>query len=207
MLMIPLDFDTSWILEKYNGIPSHSLSYNAQEGGLMKVRSSASPLVYPFPNGLDVHGFEVHGKISGSIKLALNEIQGSKNADDFHFRFGLVKAGNQRLNFATKLIAPEWVKTLYSLAPKNAGIEKVEFYNLAYDENIPWKKRDHPLSELLEENIADVIQEEGEFKIKMVFPRPIKIWALWLSSDGDDTGSNFDIQIKKILLHQSASNR
>lgn len=206
MFVVPVDFDQSWVVESYRNIPSHQLSHSDQ-GGLIQVRKSASPLVYPFKNGLMIHGFEVQGELSGQVKLASEDIQGSAMADDFHFRFGLVKDGEQTLNFATKLLAPHWVKTLYALAPKEAGIEKVEFYNLSYDERIPWKTRAHPLSELLEENIAKTISKEGPFHLKVQFEKPMKIWGLWLSSDGDDTKASFDIRIDKIQLLESPSNK
>jgi hypothetical protein len=33
------------------------------------------------------------------------------------------------------------------------------------------------------------------------FPEPVDVLGLWISADGDDTASNFDLQIRQITLH------
>lgn len=198
-MIIPLDINQDWTIQKYRNItPNEFVSHN--DGLLIKVRSSASPLIYPFQSGLEITGFSVRGEVRGEIKLSSQQRQGEEGADDFHFRLGIVEAGETRLNFAEKIISAAWIKNLFSLAPKNAGINRIEFYNLSYDEKIQWQTRSHPLSSLLRENIVSQIENEGPFKMDVTLAQSTKIWGLWISSDGDDTKKDFDVMIEEIVL-------
>lgn len=198
-MIIPLDIDQDWTIQKYGKIAANEF-ISQPNGLLIKVRSSASPLIYPFQSGLEITGFSIKGEVKGEIKLSTQHLQGEKGADDFHFRLGIVEAGERRLNFAEKVISAAWIKNLFSLAPKDAGINRIEFYNLSYDEKISWQTRAHPLSSLLRENIVSQIDNEGPFNMDVNWDKPTKIWGLWISSDGDDTKKDFDVLINEIVL-------
>lgn len=196
VVVIPLNINENWINLNFSSIPSHSYDKTQTKKLKWTVKSSAGPLVYPLPQGLKVKSFKVEGNIKGKLNLE-NKEQGSKGADDFRFRFGIVEQGKKRLGFFSRQIAPEWVLTLFKLAPKKAGISKVLFYNLYQGEEVSFKKRTHPLSEYLHEEIV-LKHDEGKFILEKKFENPIPVWGIWISSDGDATQSKFDVEVSKI---------
>ena len=100
---------------------------------------------------------------------------------------------------------PPWLKTLFDLAPEGDGISEVRFFNLATEASHVGARRRHPLSDLLFEEVVTVPRADGTFAIDASFDSPQRTLALWLSADGDDTGSTFTVRVKRIALARSES--
>jgi hypothetical protein len=195
---IPLTKSDGWKVLSFKKIPKSDVQF-LPEGLLVGVQKSAGPLVYKLPAVTTVNEITVAGKIEGALKSFGKKHQGEKGQDDFLLRVGLVVPGNKRLNFWQKKIAPEWVLTLHGLAEKNQGVKQIDFFNLVSDRRILNTERRHPLSDLLyEHNVW--WSDSADFNLRHTLPAPLPVIGLWLSLDGDDTGSQFKVLLKSLRL-------
>ncbi len=202
-LDIPLQLaDQNWQSLHYKNIRANTVN-QIEEGFEIEINSSASPLIYVLDEPQTVQEITVLGMMGQLPVIPKGMQQGDQGADDFPFRLGLVLAGDKTLNFAEKLIAPQWVKTLYDLAPAGTGVDHVHFLNLANQGNtLSWKQRNHPHSKgLFKETIVKKIAPDEQFDLRYSLPQPVKVLALWISSDGDDTASQYSLTLNSIALH------
>ncbi|MEC7276543.1 MAG: hypothetical protein VXV96_09495 [Bdellovibrionota bacterium] len=190
-----------WQQLEYKSIKANTIEVS-NDRMRIKVSESASPLIYPFQKPRKLKSLTVKGKVIGKIKLKKMP-QGTEGNDDFVFRVGLVTSGEKTLNFFQKAIAPKWIKELHSLSKGKAqGISRIHFYNVSSDQRILNQKRVHPLSDLIHESFHVLLQEEGSFSLNLKkedLPNE-EILALWISSDGDDTKSSFEVVIDHFML-------
>ena len=52
----------------------------------------------------------------------------------------------------------------------------------------------------MEQTVVAVPDKAGHFEFTKHLPHPLKVIALWISSDGDDTHSSFSVTIKHLQL-------
>lgn len=198
---IPLQLDSHWHALNYRSIAANSFS-QTDKGLRIDVQASASPLIFTFDQPIDLQNIRVTGKMGGLPDIPGGLQQGGEGADDFPFRLGLVLEGDKTLNYAQKLIAPKWVKTLYSLAPAGTGVDHVLFLNLANPGTLNWKAREHPGSKgLFKETIVKHIEANMPFEMHYTLPQSKPVLALWISTDGDDTGSSYSIDLHSISIN------
>lgn len=198
VFIIPLNTPQGWQLITYKKIQPNTVSWSPQ-GLVINVKSSASPIVYPFGSTKKISKISFKGKIKGGLKFPDGAFQGEKGFDDFEMRLGLVIPGNNRLSWLERKLAPDWVLELQSLAPVEAGIEKVVFLNLS-SHKISWKQRQHPLSKYFEEKIVGVMS--SEFQGEHTFEKPLEVVALWISVDGDDLKQNYEVTLTDIQFEE-----
>ena len=192
------DLDT-WTSLAYRNIPPNEVSVT--DGALhIAVHRSAGPLVHKLPAPTMVKTVTVRARWSGSLTIPDGAAQGDKNTDDFVLRVGLVEAGDQTLNWFQRKIAADWIVQLYKLAPRGSGVRRINFLSTTQQENLVGTSRTHPLSDLLYETRVVYLDGPGEFELTHTFTEPLETLGLWLSSDGDDTGSTFDVVIESITL-------
>jgi hypothetical protein len=198
LFVVPLTDGDGWQVLTYRKIPGNLARFT--QGGLeIRVMRSASPVIYPLPAPLRVQRLRVRGRIEGALNVTA-KTQGQQGFDDYALRVGLVEAGPRRLGFFERRFAPEWVRTLFSLASSDAGISQVRFFNLGVAPDQIGTQRRHPLSDLLHEEIVAVPTRDGTFEIAVSFGTAIQTVALWISADGDDTNSAFDVTLESIEL-------
>lgn len=203
-LDIPLELDNnSWQSLTYKNIQANTVS-QTENGFHIAINSSASPLIYVFDTPQSIKNVNVLGMMGKLPVIPEGIIQGDIGADDFPFRLGLVLAGDKTLNFAEKLIAPQWVKTLYALAPEGTGVDHIHFLNLANpDGALNWQQRNHPRSKgLFKETIIKQIAPETQFDLSYTLPQAAAVLALWISADGDDTKSSYALTLNSITLNE-----
>jgi hypothetical protein len=191
-----------WKILKYKSLLANEVTSN-ESGLLITVKSSASPIIYSLKEPKTLTSLTVELKVTGNLDLK-DKIQGEKGADDFLFRIGLVYEGDRRLNFFERAIAPTWIKTLHSLAKNDQGISHIEFFNLVSQKPLLKKKRKHPLSDLLHENFIAFKDEQTRKLTLSIDEHSIlkkRVLALWISIDGDDTKSNFSVNISKLSVN------
>lgn len=198
-LLISLNL-SDWQKLRFEKIKEHQLTQNGMEMKI-DVNSSAMPLIYPLKLATEVKRVCVEISLNGDLRLKDSSIQGQKKWDDFRFRFGLVREGNQTLSWGKKLFAAEWVKKLFSLGKEYKGIKDILFLNLLESPEQLGHSRKHPLSDLIEERYVWVKKPDKWQFLEYEFEQPQKVIALWLSSDGDDTKSTFSLNIRKIELN------
>lgn len=126
------------------------------------------------------------------------ERQGEEKLDDYVFRIVLVEPGERTLGFLRRQVAPRWVRRLFDLAPEDSGIAGIYFFNVGLATPRIGRRREHPMSDLVHEEIVTVPQPDGRFDFGHRLARPMPTLAVWISSDGDDSNSHFTVLIEKI---------
>ena len=200
---IPSEDDEGWQLLHYSKIPPHGVDFSPL-GLRIQVDHSAAPLVYPLLAPITVSRLTVRGRVDGDLRVAPQR-QGEEGFDDYVFRAGLVLTGSRRLGFFRRMFAPSWVKRLYALALPSQGLSKVRFFNIGTDPDQIGQSRVHPLSDLIEEEVVAVLRADGTFELDVPLIPPVEAVAVWLSSDGDDTGSVFTVLVERITLLTAAA--
>lgn len=99
-----------------------------------------------------------------------------------------------------RLLAPEWILRLFSLAPPGGGISQVRFFNLGVAASQIGQARQHPLSPLLHERVVAAPAADGRFEFSVAFDEPVPTVAIWISGDGDDTKSEYVMTLQAIVL-------
>ncbi len=199
LLLIPTQSPELWQPEKYSGIPAHVLNFS-QDGLLIRVKNSSSPLFYPLPETKKIVGFSVDGEFRGLPQFSKLTDQGEKGADDFALRVGFVIPGSKTLSGLKRMMAPAWVKNLYGKIPPGQGLDHVQFFNLVQNPALVTRQRVHPMSDLIQEDFVSTIDKPGSFHFNYTLKTPVNAVALWLSTDGDDTKSSFDVLVSKLQL-------
>ncbi len=195
---IPLKDRGSWELLKFSSLPENKTTFS-ELGMSISVDKSASPIIYPLKKKSKVTALKVSGILRGRVNLHSKK-QGTEGADDYELSIGLVLAGKKTLGTFQKMVAAKWIKKLYSLAPEGQGIDNILFLNATQKEFASTKERQHPLSELILKKDIWHLKKEGEFNFIHKFKKPKEVLAVWLSIDGDDTKSKFEILIKDIAV-------
>lgn len=196
VIAIPTQTNTSWQEFSFNKIKPNQVSFS-ESGIINSVNQSASPLVYKLSKIEKIKSFEIELKIEGQ----LNESKPVEFEEDSYLRLGLVAQGEKRLSGIKKMLAADWIKKMFSLAPEGVGLDKIYFFNLANTKNKVGKKRLHPKSDLMHEEVVEYkTSDQKDIKIIKTLDTAVPTAALWISIDGDDTKSKFVTTIKTIKL-------
>jgi len=196
-MLIPGTQVEDWQIERYAHIPANTVSLS-KTAMTVSVRNSAGPIVYAFDQARTISGFHVRGTFSALPHFARPDIQGNKGADDFPLRIGFVVAGDKHLNFVQRLVAADWVKRLYQTAPNGIGLDRVQFYTLSQRPELVGRTRIHPDSDLVHETFFATASKPGPFHYNYRLPEPLQVIAIWISMDGDDTHSNYDVTLTEL---------
>ena len=195
---VPLSSSNRWQALHYKNIPANQFGFS-KDGMTISVNNSASPLILPLEKPLFVTRLRAKGQLKGKLNVDSSR-QGEKGYDDYVLRIGLVVPGEKRLNFIQRRTAPNWVQTLFKLAPEGTGISKVQFFNVAASPDQIGKTRQHPLSNLLYETVVAAPAPGGHLEFNINLNPPTEVLALWISSDGDDTQSHYSVQLQRLEL-------
>ena len=207
MFVIPLTDDKGWQVLQFRKIKPNKVEFS-EKGLGVSVNKSASPIIFPLPKPMAIHSLSVKGSLSGLPKIPKKLKQGEKGADDFAMKIGLVIKGEKKLNFFQRQISPEWVLTLFKLAPKGMGVNHIHFLNLINKKEDLGQSRKHPLSDLIFEDNEWILEPTSEatssahrFDLNKTFKKPMQTLAIWLGADGDDTESKFNLELKELVLN------
>lgn len=197
--IVPVNSLDEWKTEKFSKGPGNDVTASAT-GLKIKVRSSASPLILPLKEKQLVSSFRVQVHFSDLPRFSDVAKQGLRGADDFPFRLGFIVPGDKKLTGVKKMFASSWVKHLFSQIPQETGLDRIEFFNVVQNKTLVGTSREHPASDLLRENFIYWIEKPGAVSIEHRLKSPIEAVALWISIDGDDTKSSYEVEISKIGL-------
>lgn len=199
-----MDDITAWKSLTFNNIAPNKVSI--EKGSLhIAVRNSASPLIYRLDGPTRLTGVSIAATWNGGLRIPKGVTQGEKNADDFVLKFGIVEAGDRTLNWLQRRIAAGWIRQLYGLAPAGTGVRRINFLSTTTQPELLGSRRTHPLNELLHETRITLLEGPGAFEMTHCFDESVDVLGLWISSDGDDTGSSFDLTISSITLYTELS--
>lgn len=197
-VVLPLQDQENWQLLEYGGIPANQVEFR-EAGMLVSVNQSAGPIVYPLEQSMRVSRISVSGELKNLLNVRPGS-QGLADEDDFSLKVGLVIAGDKRLNFIQRMVSADWVKTLYGLAPEDAGIDRIVFLNAVQYETQLGQRRQHPLSDLIHERNVWLLDRSGPFELNYELAVAHDVLAVWLSIDGDDSRSNHSTLISNLTL-------
>ncbi len=209
MVAIPMGTSDGLLELKFSKIKPNVVE-RSESGAVVKVDGSASPLIHGFSGIKLVDGIAAEIEITGNI----NQLESWKSFEEDSFlRIGLVAEGPEKLGTMGSLFAPEWVKRMFALAPKGHGLDKIYFYSVTSRNELIGKSRQHPKSKFMHEEYAflapiptgPTIGSSDTSLIKPVsvsiskkFATPIAAAGIWLSIDGDDSKSKFEVKIKSL---------
>ena len=199
---LPLSSPDQWLLLKYSSLEPNKVSF-FENRLKIEVAGSASPVIYPFQNPRVLESISLNLKVNGSLNLD-DQLQGSSGVDDFVFRLGVVYEGDQTLNFFQRAIAAKWVKTLFDLAPDDAGVDHIAFFNVYSDGRLAGKERYHPASRLMKEMFVESVSEGNTVTLEWTPDKSKRVLGLWISSDGDDTNSSYFVEISELRLFEKS---
>ncbi len=183
-----------WVHTPYKKNQSHSIS-SQDNAMLIEVRGSAGFLATPLSEPSQVREISIRGAFSGNLDLG-GEMQGDSDADDFALRVGLIYSGERKLSWLQKRLAPKWLQDAFEFAPTDdAGIGRIVFYNFYSDQRLSGSQRIHPKLDLIEERFIDEIKPNFDYTFSIDGQEDVL--GFWISTDGDDTGSNFDLTINE----------
>lgn len=197
---LPLSSLDEWRVLEFRKIPANTVTAN---NGVLTigVNRSASPLVYKLAATSTVTAVTVFATWAGGINIPENTVQGEDGADDFVLKLGIVEAGDRRLNWLQRRIAADWLQQLFKLAPAGTGVRRINFLSTTQQQELLGSTRVHPLNDLLYETRVTYLPAPGEFTMSYRFPEPVDVLGIWISADGDDTDSVFNLEIRRITLH------
>ncbi|MGE3758684.1 MAG: hypothetical protein AB7H97_13055 [Pseudobdellovibrionaceae bacterium] len=198
-MVIPTTNLTDWKIEQFSRVPKNEVTASAK-GLLIRINGSAGPLIYPLKAKEKISGFKVTGEFFGLPKLTKPLLQGEKGFDDYPLRLGFVIPGEKKLSGFKKAFAAQWVKRLYEQVKDGTGLDSVHFYNVTQNSNQVGQTRIHPASDLFHEEFFAKVKSAGPFSYEFQFRQPIEAVAVWISIDGDDTNSTFDVLISDLEL-------
>lgn len=205
-LVIPTNSLTDWNTEKFSGVPKNETTVSSN-GLLIQVKSSAGPVIFPLKSKIKILGFKISGEFQDLPKISNPSLQGEKGFDDYPLRLGFVVPGERKLSGFKKMMAAQWVKNLYEQVKDEGGIDSVRFFNVTQNPQQVGKTRTHPASELFQEEFFAEAKHSGSFTYDYQFEKPLEAIAIWLSIDGDDTKSTFNVLISSLELKVSGGEK
>ncbi len=192
-LEVPLSA-SGWVDLSYQKIPKNQVRF--EKGGLsVRVRNSASPLLYQFESPVEVSGFTVVASFSGTKNVEKTDFD-----EDSILRIGFVTLNFNPPSTFKLFFASEWLRQLSKLAPKNRGVENVHFYNVTNRSHLLGSSRTHS-NKLMRESISMFHSNEGGFIFKANFSSLLEVGGLWVSVDGDDSHSTFTTTLREISIN------
>lgn len=204
-IIIPTQSVGKWETLKYSRIPSNEITFRDQ-GIFVRVKHSASALIYPFDSIKKISGFKTKGEFHGLPYFRDINKQGDKGEDDYALGIGFIVPGTKRLTGLKRFFSPEWAKNIYAKVPKELGLDHVHFFNITQNPSQVGQHRAHPSSDLIEEEFIAQVIHAGKFNYQYSLKEPLDAIALWINIDGDDTKSDYDVSIFSIEISQQASN-
>lgn len=194
-VMIPLTSPAGWQELKFSRIKANTNTFGPP-GLEVAVDHSSSPLIFPLKEPVQVTSFEAVLEIEGDMR----SVSGSP-PEDAYLRLGLVAPGERRLNRFERMIATDWVKRLFALAPKGSGVDKIHFFTLS-DRDLGRSRKFPGSKGLMVERII-AVRDPGtrNFMFAHKLEVPLLTTALWLSVDGDDTQSTYTLRLKSLTLN------
>lgn len=211
---LPLEKNENWIEVAYDKIPSSHVEFHGGEVHFHILKSN-SVVAYKLPSPLKLRKIKFVIEIQGDLATPALKSKPEKDQDweeDYMFRVGLVATGKNTLGFFGERFAPVWVRQLYSLVPKNLGLDKVYFYNVGRPPMEVGMSRIHPESrgQFHEEIVAlrgvptAAVRSSGGkdapnpnlMSIEKDVDPNREIAAFWFSIDGDQTHSTYHVTLK-----------
>lgn len=199
-LTIPVGDEQAWEVLAFRNLKKNHVVFEENRMRIV-VDQSGGPIVHSLPKAVSVHNVKVCGSVHGKIDLEEGAIQGEAGHDDYILRIGLVEKGDRKLTWLQRKFSADWVKALYRLASDDQGIRQIVFLNMAERKEHLGSKRHHPVSDIFVEKVVWKCPKDGEFCVTHQLKEQIVALGVWISSDGDDTRSRFEVRLDSLEIY------
>ena len=203
VIIIPLNNLTpEWKETSFAKIKPNKFSFS-NEGLLIEVNQSSSPLFYNFGRDIQASGILVQGWLTDLPEI--NRLkEGIGENDDFSFRLGFIETDDNAPSWTERLFMADWVTDLLSYLPQK-GLKKIRFFTISQCKN-PGTFRIHPQNKLIEETVVLKKEQPGKFKIEYHLKDSIPARAIWIQPDGDGSKSRFQLNIQQLEIQTEDKN-
>ena len=193
---IPLQSSEGWSQMAFRDIRPNEVRFT-ENGLVVEVKGSSSPLIYKLPVGTTATIVEYAGNVSSLPKPAASAEEEFER-DDYPLRVGLIVEGNEGPNWLERVFAPRWLLD----AVKQIGerpFSRVEFLTLA--QRIPaGDRRQHPGTKYISQEVVGQLAVAGDFQIRHDVRATLPIAGIWVHCDGDASDARFVVTVKSLRI-------
>ncbi len=172
-------------------------NYKFENGQLViSVNSSASLLMKPFSDVREIKTISLEWKSDKKPAVKDSDHEKIRSGDDAVFKVGLLLKADSK---AFKPFIPSWMKRVDELL---AYPSEEMLYMVVDSRHAEGERWENPYNERVTMiALYNGVSEDGWQKASYQFDVPVNVVAIWLMSDGDNTGSSFVAQIKNIEIN------
>lgn len=179
---------------EFGRIPANEISIS--DGAVtLNVMKSASFLMQGFDQVMPVKQIDMSWRSEGGPALRDAGQEKQKAGDDAVVKLGLLlRAEKERFN----PFLPRWMKQV------REGLSypsEMMIYLVADSRHDAGQRWANPYNERITMvSMLDVQTGDGWYQSSIEFDEPVDVVAIWLMSDGDNTGSSFVTTVREIIL-------
>jgi hypothetical protein len=193
---IPLDRAEGWSQIAFRDIRPNEVRFT-ENGLVIEVKSSSSPLIYPLPPGTQVGILEWTGHVSSLPKPAASE-DDEFARDDYPLRVGLIVEGDDGPGWVERMFAPRWLLDAIQQIGERP-FSRVEFLTLS--QRIPvGDRRRHPNTRYVSQEVVGQLAVAGDFQIRHDLRARLPVSGLWVHADGDASEGRFVVTLKSLRI-------
>ena len=163
----------------------------------IKVNKSASFILLPLERVTYLNQVSFDWRSHGALHVSSSAEEASRDGDDARLRLGLLLLAEKAQTFDNPL-APRWLKTVrQSLRfPSDRLIYLVA--GAQHPANSVWPSPYSDKATMIA--IGSEAGENGWQHARYDFHQPKAVVGLWIMADGDNTGSHFTTELRKLVL-------
>ena len=161
----------------------------------ISVDDSASFLMKAFDTVKDVNKVSFEWRSEGAPKVKDAEHEEKRKGDDAVFKLGLLLETEEDPFLP---VIRSWAKRVQALLKFPS--EKMIYLTVDAKHTTGEQWRNPYNKRVTMVSVASVEQEQGWMKVSHQFKHPVKVVAIWLMADGDNTDSSFTSYIRNIHI-------
>lgn len=160
-------------------------------------KSSSGAQVYYFNEPKRLIEVHAQGRVKKTAPM-------NKEVDDAYLRWGVVYAGERRLNWLERRFASDWIVDLDAIAKKIGNgfgfLDLGVYKGMACEPGTKLQER----SDYVFERCAGMPGEKNKFEIRHTLSKEYPVLGLWLSSDADDSVGEFELYLTHLGYTEAA---
>lgn len=183
---------------EYSYVQASERSDLAKDALKVRSQSSSGAQIYYFSKPQRVLEVHAQGVVKKGGPVA-------ETVDDALLRWGVIYAGDRRLNWIERRFVSDWIVDLDAIAKKiGSGFGHLELaVYKGFD--CPDSTELFQRSDYVFEECAGQPIDDGSFKMQHRLQNSAEALGLWLSADADDSDSEFEIHLTHLGYMQAAS--
>lgn len=162
---------------------------------VLSVNKSSSFLLLPFQDPQTVRTVAFSWRGSGIVQVADANIEQTKQGDDGRLRIGLLLVGKPPM---IPFLAPSWIKTVRDIM--KVPSDRIIYLAVETKNPPPTQWRSPHSSDIEIRAIPSTPTADGWWQSQITFEKSLSVAGLWITADGDNTGSTFKTWLKDLVL-------